>query len=174
MAAVSQGETPVEWYPWIVTAHVLGAFLFVFGHGASAFAALRLRRERDPVRIGAMLDVSLTSYAAMGVGWLLLLIAGIVATFMAGLWGRGWIWVSLVVFVLLTLYMATRAGEWMRGVRRAIGMKPPFAKPEVEAPTPVTAEELDRMLRSPRIFEVTMVGSVGLAVIIGLMALKPF
>jgi hypothetical protein len=38
----------------------------------------------------------------------------------------------------------------------------------------VTAEELDRMLRSPRIFEVTMVGSVGLAVIIGLMALKPF
>ena len=43
----------MDWYPWIVTLHVLGAFLFVFGHGASAFAAFRLRRERDPVRIGA-------------------------------------------------------------------------------------------------------------------------
>jgi hypothetical protein len=121
-----------------------------------------------------MLDVSVTSYAAMGVGWLLLLIAGIVATFMAGLWGQGWIWVSLVMFVLLTLYMGARAGEWMRGIRRGIGMKPPFSKPEVEGPTPVTAQELDRMLQSPRMFEVTLVGSVGLVVIIGLMVLKPF
>jgi hypothetical protein len=38
----------------------------------------------------------------------------------------------------------------------------------------VTAEELDRMLQSPRMFEVTIVGSVGLVVIIGLMVLKPF
>jgi hypothetical protein len=164
----------VNWYPWIVTAHVLGAFLFVFGHGASAFAALRLRRERDPVRIGAMLDVSITSYIGMGVGWLILLIAGIVATFMAGLWGEAWIWISLGLFAALTVYMGARAGEWMRGVRKAIGMKPPMSKPETEAPVPISAEELDQMLRSPRMFEVTIVGSVGLVVIIVLMMFQPF
>jgi hypothetical protein len=164
----------VEWYPWIVTAHVLGAFLFVFGHGASGVAALRLRRERDPVRIGAMLDVSVASYAAMGTGWLVLLIAGIVATFMASLWGEAWIWISLVLFAALTVYMAARAGEWMRGVRKAIGMTAPFSKPEAEAPTPVSAEELDRMLRSPRMFEVTIVGTVGLIALIILMMFRPF
>lgn len=164
----------MDWYPWVVTAHVAGAFLFVFGHGASAFAALRLRRERDPVRIGAMTDVSAASVAAMGVGWIVLMVAGIAATFMAGLWGKGWIWVSLVVFIGLTVYMGFRAGEWMRGVRRAIGLPPPFAKPDAEAPAPIPAEDLDRMLRSPRMFEVTVVGGVGLLVIVCLMSLQPF
>lgn len=164
----------MDWYPWVVTAHVVGAFLFVFGHGASAFAALRLRRERDVVRIGAMTDVSAASYAAMGIGWIVLLVAGIAATFMAGLWSMGWIWVSLVVFILLTVYMSFRAGEWMRGVRRAIGLPPPFSKPDAEAPEPLPAEELDRMLRSPRMFEVTVVGGIGLLVIVCLMTLQPF
>lgn len=121
-----------------------------------------------------MLDVSITSYIGMGVGWLILLIAGIVATFMAGLWGEAWIWISLVLFAALTVYMGARAGEWMRGVRKAIGMKPPMSKPETEAPVPISAEELDRMLRSPRMFEVTIVGSVGLVVIIVLMMFRPF
>ena len=33
----------IEWYPWIVLIHVIGAFGFVFAHGASAFAADRMR-----------------------------------------------------------------------------------------------------------------------------------
>jgi hypothetical protein len=164
----------MDWYPWIVTLHVLGAFLFVFGHGASAFAALRLRRERDPVRIGAMLDVSIASFATMGVGWLTVLIAGIIATFMGDLWGKGWIWTSLVIFAVITVYMSFRAGEWMRGIRRAIGLPPPFSKPDVVAPEPASSDELDRMLTSPRMFEVTAVGGIGLALIIVLMSLQPF
>lgn len=165
----------MEPYPWIVTAHVVGAFLFVFGHGASAFAAIRLRRERDPNRVAAMLDVSAGSYAAMGIGWLLLLIAGIVATFMAGLWGEAWIWVSLILFLVLTGYMTPRAAGWARQVRLAVGVRPAFGYPK-DAPDPVPAspEELDALLRSPRMFEVTLVGGIGLVVIIALMVLKPF
>lgn len=33
----------MEWYPWVVLAHVIGAFGFVFAHGVSAFVAFRLR-----------------------------------------------------------------------------------------------------------------------------------
>jgi len=39
---------------------------------------------------------------------------------------------------------------------------------------PATPEELDAILRSPRMFEVTAVGGLGLLVIITLMVLKPF
>jgi hypothetical protein len=165
----------MDWYPWIVTLHVLGAFLFVFGHGASAFAALRLRGERDPVRIGAMLEVSTTSMWTMGIGWIVLLAAGILATFMAGLWGKVWIWASLVIFIVLTGYMTPRAGGWTREVRHAVGIKAPFSDPkDAPDPEPASPEELDRILRSPRIFEVTAVGGIGLVTIIVLMVLKPF
>jgi hypothetical protein len=165
----------MDWYPWIVTLHVLGAFLFVFGHGASAFSALRLRQERDQSRIAAMLDVSTASYIAMGVGWVVLLGAGIVATFVAGLWGAVWIWASLVIFIVLTGYMTPRAAGWTREVRHAIGVKAPYGEPkDAPDPTPATPEELDRILRSPRMFEVTLVGGIGLASIIVLMVLKPF
>ena len=165
----------MDLYPWIVTTHVIGAFLFVFGHGASAFAAVRLRRERDPVRVAAMLDVSAGSYVAMGIGWLVLLLAGLVATFMAGLWGRGWIWVSLILFLVITGYMTPRAAGWAKQVRLAVGVRPPYGYPKsAPDPTPASPEELDALLRSPRVFEVTLVGGIGLIVIIGLMVLKPF
>ena len=165
----------MDWYPWIVTAHVVGAFLFVFGHGASAFAAMRLRRERDPGRVAAMLDVSAGSYIAMGVGWLLLLVGGLVATFMADLWGRGWIWVSLLLFLVITGYMTPRAAGWARKVRLAVGVRPPYGYPkDAPDPTPASSEELEALLTSPRMFEVTAVGGIGLVIIIGLMVLKPF
>lgn len=165
----------MDWYPWIVTLHVVGAFLFVFGHGASAVAALRLRRERDPVRIGAMLEVSAASMWTMGIGWIVLLAAGILATFMAGLWGEVWIWASLTIFILLTGYMTPRAAGWTRELRHAIGVKAPFGeKKDAPEPIPASPEELDRILRSPRMFEVTVVGGIGLVTIIVLMVLKPF
>ena len=164
----------MNWYPWIVTLHVLGAFMFVFGHGASAFAALRLRSERDPNRIAAMLEVSTASMWTMGIGMLVLLAAGILATFMAGLWDKAWIWVSLVIFIALTGYMTPRAGAWTRDVRHAIGIKAPSEKKDVPDPEPASPEELDRILRSPRMFEVTVVGGIGLAAIIILMVQQPF
>ena len=46
----------MEWHPWIVYAHVLGAFAFAAGHGVAATMAFRLRSERDPSRIAAILD----------------------------------------------------------------------------------------------------------------------
>jgi energy-coupling factor transporter transmembrane protein EcfT len=122
-----------------------------------------------------MLEVSAASYVAMGIGWLVLLAAGVIATFVAGLWGKGWIWISLIVFVVLTGYMTPRAAGWTRQVRHAIGQKAPYGEPkDAPDPTPASAAELEAILTSPRMFEVTAVGGIGLALIIGLMVLKPF
>jgi hypothetical protein len=41
----------MDWHPWIVYAHVLGAFAFAAGHGVAATMAFRLRSERDPSRM---------------------------------------------------------------------------------------------------------------------------
>jgi len=42
----------MEWYPWVVLAHVIGAFGFVFAHGVSAFVAFRLRAAELLAAIG--------------------------------------------------------------------------------------------------------------------------
>ena len=55
------------------------------------------------------------------------------------------------------------------------GCKAPYGeKKDAPDPTPASPEELDRMLRSPRMLEVTLVGVIGLMAIIVLMVLKPF
>src|SRR5260221_2321401 len=64
---------------WILFLHVGGAFVFAAGHGVSIYMAFQVRRERDPARIAALLDLSAASLVAATVGLLLLLVAGIVA-----------------------------------------------------------------------------------------------
>ena len=66
-------------YSWWVYLHILGAFAFVFAHGASALAAFRIRATRDPVQIRTLLDVSSLAIGVMYIGLLLLLIGGIAA-----------------------------------------------------------------------------------------------
>ena len=58
---------------------LFGAFGFVLAHGASAFAAIRIRSEREPSRVAALLDLSGTSMSLMYVSLLVLVGAGIAA-----------------------------------------------------------------------------------------------
>jgi len=52
---------------WIVFLHVLGAFMFVAGHGVSMFVVFQVRREADRTRLAALLDLSGWSLAVAGV-----------------------------------------------------------------------------------------------------------
>ena len=45
-------------YQWIVLLHIVGAFLFALSHGAGVWVAVQIRRERDPRRIAALVDLS--------------------------------------------------------------------------------------------------------------------
>lgn len=97
----------MNWYPWIVLLHVIGAFGFILAHGVSAFVAFRLRSEREPVRVAAMMDVSTTSLALLYVSLLVLLVAGIAAGLVGGHFSRLWIWIALAVLVavMIAMYM---------------------------------------------------------------------
>ncbi|HEX2193982.1 MAG TPA: hypothetical protein VHK63_03360 [Candidatus Limnocylindria bacterium] len=164
----------MDWYPWIVLVHVLGAFGFVLGHGVSAHAAFQLRGERDRARVEALLDLSQTSLWLLYGSLLVLLAAGIAAGFVGGWWGRLWIWTSIGILAVIIAAMYAIASPYYMSLRKALGRPGHEPKEGEPAPAPMTADQLAADLRSSRPFWLAAIGGLGLVVIIGLMVLKPF
>jgi hypothetical protein len=165
----------MNWYPWIVLLHVIGAFGFILAHGVSAFVAFRLRSEREPVRVAAMMDVSTTSLALLYVSLLVLLVAGIAAGLVGGHFSRLWIWIALAVLVAVMIAMYTIATPYYKRLRTAVGAQFSQApKPGYVAPPMATPEELVVMLSSQRPYVLALVGGIGLVFILWLMVVKPF
>jgi uncharacterized membrane protein len=161
-------------YNWVVFLHVVGAFTFVLAHGVSAGVALKLRHEREIPRVQALLDLSNTATQGLYVGLLILLIGGITAAFMAGLWGRGWIWTAIALLVLMIAFMWVRASRYYGEVRRASGLAYYILGKGSGAPTAPNTTELARLLESSRAMELATVGTIGLLAIVWLMVMKPF
>jgi hypothetical protein len=159
---------------WLTFLHVSGAFGFVLGHGASAMVSLRLRTERDPARIRALLDLSGASAGALYGGLLLLLVGGVAAGFAGGYWGRGWIWVALGVLLLIVAAMYPLGSAHYGRVRNAVGMRKYSDPKGAPPPEPVSPAELDALLSSSRPFLLMGIGGIGLLVILLLMIGKPF
>lgn len=164
----------MDWYPWIVLLHVVGAFGFVLAHGASAFAAIRIRSERDPARVAALLDMSATSLGVMYISLLLLLIGGVAAGFVGNWWGSLWIWAAIVVLVLIIGAMYPMGSLHYANVRRAVGIKPYSDPKEAPPPTPLSGPELEAVLSSNRPFVLAAIGGIGLMILVWLMVVKPF
>ena len=99
------------------------AFLFVMGHGASMWVSDQIRRERDPARIRALLELSSRSLGLVYVSLLTLLVAGIVAGIMGSRFGRGWIWAAIVVLVAIIVLMYALASRYYGRVREAVGLR---------------------------------------------------
>jgi hypothetical protein len=163
----------MNWQPWLVFAHILGAFTFVLAHGVSVFVTLRVRGEREPVRIAALLDLSRSSLYLAFAALVLLLLTGIAAGFVGGYWGRYWIWASIAILVLLFLYMGFRGTRYHDAVRHAVGSIGIYDHKVTEAP-PADPAALAALLASPRAIELATVGGIGLVAILYLMAFKPF
>lgn len=164
----------MEWYPWVVLLHVLGAFGFVFGHGASAMVSFRLRGERSPERVAALLNVSTASLATTYASLLLLLIAGVIAGFMGRFWGTGWIWAAIIILVLALGSMYGLATPYYKQVRLAVGIAAPGTRPTDPAPERMPPDQLAALLRSPRPMLLALIGGIALVIIIWLMVLQPF
>jgi Predicted integral membrane protein (DUF2269) len=162
----------MELYPWVVLVHVIAAFLFILAHGASAIVSFRLRAERDPTRILALLDLSASTIGPMYGTLGLLLLAGIAAGIMGNWFSKGWIWLALGIFVAITVLMYVVATTYYVGVRRALGQVRAGSKEP--APQPLPTEQLLALLDSRRPEAIAAIGVVGLVVILWLMEFKPF
>ena len=163
----------MDWQPWLRFTHILGGFTFVMAHGVSVFVALKLRSERDPGRVGTLLDLSKYSLPVSSAAVIFQLLTGIAAGFVGGYWGRLWIWASLVILILLFAYMGFRDTRYHDAVRHAVGSIGIYDHKMTEGPPPDPAA-LAELLDSPRALELAAVGGIGLVALLFLMTLKPF
>jgi len=161
----------MDLYPWLVFLHIAGAFLFVMAHGVSAIVAFRLRAERDPGRMTALLDLSATSLGAMYVGLLTLLIAGIIAAINRNWFSFGWPWAAIIVLVVVAVAMYLLGSRYYAAIREALGL-PTMNNKQPGPPRPT--DEVVQMLATNRPEQIAVVGFGGLLIILWLMILKPF
>ena len=160
-------------YQWVVLLHVIAAFTFALAHGVSAGVALKLRGEHEIPRVQALLDLSKFAINAIYVSILVLLIAGVAAAFIAGLWGRGWIWAAIVLLVAMFAAMYARASTWFRDLRQAAGQAYETGKGKQPA-APPDPTRLAVLTASGRPIEIAAIGYTGLVLILWLMVIKPF
>jgi hypothetical protein len=174
LSRTQEARQPMDWHPWLMFLHVGGLIVFVLGHGVSVMVAFRLRSERDPARIAALLGLSGGSVTLAYAGLLLLLGSGITAGFSGGLWGHLWIWISIVLLVLVMGAMYPLGSAHYNKVRHAVGMKGSQDRPGTAAPAAASAAELDALLSGPQPWLLTVIGGGGLLVILWLMLMHPF
>jgi MFS family permease len=162
-------------YAWLVLLHVLSTLGFLLAHGASAAVMLRLRAEREPARIHALLDLSRAVSGAVAITLLLILLTGIIGGFMGDWWGWGWIWVALVLLIAISVVMSFLGRLYFDRVRHAIGVPTDDdTKKKIAPPPALPPDQLVAVLNSGRPMLLAVVGLGGLAVITWLMMLKPF
>jgi len=161
-------------YNWLVFLHVASVLSFMMAHGVSASVAFALRRERNPERVRALLELSANSYGLMYISLLVILVSGVIVTFLGGFWNRGWIWASLILLIAISAAMGILGGRYYSEARKAAGL--PYhdrgkAFPAQPARSP---EEVEAALANANPPLLAAIGFGGLLVMVWLMMFKPF
>lgn len=164
----------MEFYPWIVLAHVVLVIVAFGAHGVSAFAMFSARRETDRGRLGAILDLSGSSLSLAGFGLLAAVLLGIVAAVIGGHFGRLWPWASIVVVVLVFIAMTPMGAGPMGEVRKALGQRVRGDKDGDPPRQPASDADLAAAQARLRPELVGAIGLVGVAMLVWLMEFKPF
>ncbi len=153
-------------YLWWVFIHLIGVFGFLVAHGVSVAVLFRLRREQDPAKVNALLELSGTSTRVFYASLAILLVGGVVAATLGHWWSKPWIWVSIGILVLASVAMTTMATPFYRKV----GL---VARSRAAGSEAVSGDQFDQLLRSSRPTAVASIGILSLAGILGLMVFKP-
>ncbi|HJP66743.1 MAG TPA: hypothetical protein VKA30_10625 [Actinomycetota bacterium] len=153
-------------YQWWKFVHVLGVFAFLLSHGVSVGVAVRLRRERDPLKVLTLVQLSGSSIAAFYVSLLLLVGAGVALGFLGHWWSYVWIWAAIAVLVATMGLMYALARPYFRKIRVVAGAM-------AQGSQAVTTEQFADLLTSSTLFVVMAIGVVGLGLILWLMIMQP-
>jgi len=155
--------------------HLAGVFGFLVAHGTSGAIGLRLRKERDPLRARALLDLSASALGLANWSLLVLLVGGIGAAVKEHAFHQGWPWAAIGVLVALSLMVPLLVVPYYKEVRRVVGaVRPRRGRPAPEPTAPAPPEEIARVLDSPIPVYMAWIGVAALAVLLWLMVYKPF
>jgi hypothetical protein len=164
-------------YSWLIFVHIGALLGFVMAHGVSVGVLFGLRRGGTLERIRTLLDLSVSSFTAVYISLVILLLSGIVAGILHGLFtsGRWWLWVSLALFLGIAFFMSYVRWFQMVAVRHAAGQQTPDdVKKGIPAPEPGDEAAIVAAVEKVRPWLVAVVGFGGLLVILALMMFKPF
>lgn len=164
----------MDLYPWVVIAHVFFVIVAFGAHGTSAFAMYRARREHDRTRLAAVLDLSGLSLGVAGIGLILAVLLGIAAAIIGGHFGRAWPWAAIVVVVVVFGAMTPIGANPMSRLRQVLGMPSRADKKGEPPPGPGTDDTVRAAQAALRPELLTVIGLVGLVVLVWLMEVKPF
>ena len=158
------GLTAYSWWKFL---HVAGVIAFVSFHGVSMVAALRVRKERDRVRIATVLQLSGSSVMGMYVALAWLITFGVVAGIQGDFWNDGWFGISIGLLVLAVGEMSAVARPYYQRVKEAVEVRPSGVPRRSD-------EELEEILSSPVALWNAVFGVAVLLAITWLMIFKPF
>ena len=158
-------------YNWLVFLHVFFALSLMLAHGVHAAVMLAFRNEKDPERSLTFFNVvpqlTLVRYLTVILG-----VPGLIAAFITPWWRQGWVWASVVVFLIVSFVMYKYGTGYfeliLNAANQAVGAK--------NGGGDVTAalKNYEEVRTSPHPIIVSFVGIVGLAIILWLMRFKPF
>jgi hypothetical protein len=150
-------------YNWLVFLHVLFALLFMLAHGAHASAMLKFRGEPDPEK-SLTFDNILPTSTLIRVLILLMGVPGLIAAFITPWWRQGWPWASLVIFLTISWVMFKYGAGYydiiFGAAKRLIEAK------KTNVNLPAVQKEYDEARNAPHAMIVSVVGIVGLAIIL--------
>jgi uncharacterized membrane protein len=158
------GLTAYSWWKFL---HVAGVIAFVSFHGVSMVAALRVRKERDRVRIATVLQLSGSSLMGMYVSLAWLITFGVVAGIQGDFWNDGWFWISIGLLVLAVGEMSAVGRPYYERLKEAVEVRPSGVPRRSD-------EELEEILSSPVALWNAVFGVAVLLAITWLMIFKPF
>ena len=160
--------------PWLIFVHVLSAITFFLGHGTSVAMAFQVRKEKDLARIRAMLDLSESTLIMTFVAFLIMGLSGLVLPFMLKLWGKGWIWASIVLMVIPFLQMVLMNEKRYKILRKLVGLPYRQGNTMLPAEVPASQAEVEAHIKKLKVNDLVVAGYVIPMLVLWLMVFKPF
>lgn len=147
--------------------HIAGTVGFVAVHSEQAVAMFRIRaagKERAMIETLAERSKARTarSYLTLGV----IVVSGTAAGIHGSAFGATWIWAAIIVLLVTVGLMSVTATPWMKSLRQGCTQW-------ADGSYAMNDEELAAALAGPVPLIVAGIGTVGLAIILLLMFLKP-
>ena len=159
---------------WLVFLHVLSAITFFLAHGAAAAMVFKVHKETDYTRIRAMLDLSQSTFLVYIIAFLAMGLTGLVMPFLIHIWGKVYIWLSIVLILFVVGWMGLVNEKQFKQLRRLVGLPYMIGSKDFPAEPPSSPEEVAALLKKINPTQWALVGYGIPMVVLWLMIFKPF
>jgi hypothetical protein len=150
---------------WLLFLHIASVLALLATHGVSMAVLYAIRRERDRSRIMSLVQLSGQSVIPMYVSIVAIVVFGVLLASRLHLWGRTWIWLSIVVLIATIVLMGITARPYFARVKEACQLRP-------SGVPRISDEELGDVLRSARAHVISAIGVIGLLTILYMMVFQ--